>query len=1068
MSYSPQLRLEDYSQYAGVGTIYQNNNVDLIEVDSINNSIGNGVDNNSKLRSQIETHEKVQLVFDESDSNDSNSTNSLSIVSQNDDVNDYKSRIMTTTIVTTTVTSVNSSSKNSVSSHKSAPSLSKFLSFNLKGKFNRSRSPKHVRMLSELKIPVPENNETIIFMSKVKKLDSHTFKKSSNNFIILTKKWLYGFKNIEKASKIFVNSPPPLARDNIDYNSIIISTKNLPSENIVLSLSTVYSVREVSSPEKHIRIDYILGPKNHDHITILSPDIELHHQWLITLKSTIRNADSVGPYLTLNQREWFMKKLKLLDDLADDDENNLVSFRVLLKSSIENDIIKDTNFPVIFILGKNNVYFIPFDLIGNDDDNNDNNFINNNNHKKQSSFLSKEIEFHKYQYPLLCLKNIFTNKVIDTFQLTFKNSLNSMKRSLVISSIIAETIILEIRMAIDSITYWWPNPGYKLKTPKNLQSMILSPERESNKTSEILMGFDRMIEAQCHANKVNRSRINFNVEYVLGSESVMLGLEVNNLPFRFILLPPKDSKSGHNDVYSNQELVTIFNSLIYHPLLHEIILRDINLFELQIQPGPKRHKGRNMLGSVLYDILLSNPRLVKLDLTSCGITSETVSIIGQAFMSGQSCLECLLLSDNPITREGAQALASGLTGHKSAIKELDISNCKLTHDSIEYILHALDTNDPSKLEVLNLSNNMCDLESNILTELLSKTISLRSLNLRNCSKFFIHMITPVISIETLGNTQLTTLNLGGVSLNDHNHINALYAYIQSPAFAKLRFFNIEDCNLGGEMIAIILSYVTTSPNSKKIRVWAGGNHITRTLQGFKELCNAINNNWTPTWLSLRYTMFGSNLEMVNDFLQTFCENSVIKYLDLSYPYFNAPIASRVTKTVNKACEVIGKVFRENQSIRELHLNGDSERRFGPSLSISLSGLKDNDTLEKLYIKGNAIGDRGALSLSEALKSNRKLKSLDIDENEIGIDGYSAINYVFTSGSNLSVKHFTYPIQDLETYENKRDLSFNPPTIKRMALEKEKRKANLRRVLDEIMDSIKQFNNFDSTNDAFNE
>ncbi|PKY41760.1 hypothetical protein RhiirA4_396451, partial [Rhizophagus irregularis] len=102
-------------------------------------------------------------------------------------------------------------------------------------------------------------------------------------------------------------------------------------------------------------------------------------------------------------------------------------------------------------------------------------------------------------------------------------------------------------------------------------------------------------------------------------------------------------------------------------------------------------------------------------------------------------------------------------------------------------------------------------------------------------------------------------------------------------------------------------------------------------------------------------MFGSNLEMVNDFLQTFCENSVIKYLDLSYPYFNAPIASRVTKTVNKACEVIGKVFRENQSIRELHLNGDSERRFGPSLGISLSGLKDNDTLEKLYIKGNAIG-----------------------------------------------------------------------------------------------------------------
>lgn len=49
-----QLRLRDYS---GVENIHQNNNVDLIEVDSINNGIGNGVDNNSKFRFRIEKHE---------------------------------------------------------------------------------------------------------------------------------------------------------------------------------------------------------------------------------------------------------------------------------------------------------------------------------------------------------------------------------------------------------------------------------------------------------------------------------------------------------------------------------------------------------------------------------------------------------------------------------------------------------------------------------------------------------------------------------------------------------------------------------------------------------------------------------------------------------------------------------------------------------------------------------------------------------------------------------------------------------------------------------------------------
>jgi hypothetical protein len=1096
MSYSTQLRLNNYSQYAGVGNIDNNNmDVDFIEVDPINNiGVGNGVDNNDKLRSEInllssipptEKQQKIRFEFDESDSNDSNS--SSIITSQHDDeVDDYRSGVKTSTTITT-ISSVNSA----IPSHKSTP-LSKFMTFGLKGKLNRSK--RHVRMLSELKIPAPDNNELVLFMSKIHKLNS-SFTKSSNNFLILTQRWLYNFKNIEKASKIFLN-PPPSSRGNVDPNSLVISTKNISSENILVSLSTVYSVCEILSPELLIRIDYILGPKDHDHITIISPDVELHHQWLITLSSTIRNANSVGPYLTLSQREWLMKKLKSLDDLADDNENNFVAFRVLLKSLIDKDFNKEnnkiTNIPVIFILGRNNIYFIPFDLIENDLLSSSSSplssssssisslSINNDQNRKQTlSFFEnikqKEVDFQKLQYPLLCLSDIFADRNDDTFQLTFRNRLRSMKRNLLISSAIAENIISEIRTAIDSITFWWPSPGYKLKASTSMQATIIPPERDNNNnTSHTIMGLNRMIEAQCHANGVHKSRISFNVEYVLETEGAILGLEVNNLPFRFILLPPK--KSNRDDhIYSNQELVTIFNSLRYHPLLHEIIFRDINLFELQILPGPKSHKGRNMLGAILYNILLSNPRLVKLDLSSCGITSETVSAIGQAFMTGQSCLERLLLGDNSITREGAQALASGITGHKSAIKELDLSNCKLTHDSIESILHALDTNDPSKLEVLSLSNNNCDIESDILTVLLSKTVSLRSLNLQNCSKFFDYMITPIISLEVLGNTQLTTLNLGGVPLNDLNHMNALYAYIQSSAFAKLRFFNIEDCNLDGEKVALILSYVTTSPDYKKLRVWAGGNHITRNLQGFKEFCNAIRNNWTPTWLSLRNTLFGSNVEIITDFLQTFCENSVIKCLDLSYPIFkSSKDPPRVTmKAVNKACEIIGKIFNENRTLRELCLNGDNEKKFGPFLGINLFGLENNDTLEKLYIKGNSIGDQGAKVLSEVLKSNRKLKTLDIDENEIGIEGYSALNRVFKSGLNITVKNFIYPIQDLETYYeilaiNQRELSFNPPTLKRMALEREKKRVNLCKVLDEIMMSVKRFENFESTNDLWKE
>ncbi|CAG8490039.1 4307_t:CDS:2 [Scutellospora calospora] len=183
---------------------------------------------------------------------------------------------------------------------------------------------------------------------------------------------------------------------------------------------------------------------------------------------------------------------------------------------------------------------------------------------------------------------------------------------------------------------------------------------------------------------------------------------------------------------------------------------------------------------------------------------------------------------------------------------------------------------------------------------------------------------------------------------------------------------------------MILSFITTSPNYENIRVWAGGNYVSRSLIGHTEFCNAISNNWTPVWLSLEDTIFGSNVEQIVDILTSLRENTVIEYLDLSYPQFkvnkNVAFSLQDFMIAEKACAAIGKIMRANGHIKELILQGNPDKQWGPSLGANLSGLEVNKSLERLNISGNSISESDLRSLSEILVLNSKLKYLNIDEN----------------------------------------------------------------------------------------
>ncbi|CAG8749347.1 11471_t:CDS:2, partial [Cetraspora pellucida] len=206
----------------------------------------------------------------------------------------------------------------------------------------------------------------------------------------------------------------------------------------------------------------------------------------------------------------------------------------------------------------------------------------------------------------------------------------------------------------------------------------------------------------------------------------------------------------------------------------------------------------------------------------------------------------------------------------------------------------------------------------------------------------------------------------------------------SSSFSKVKHLSIDHCNLDGSALAKIFSLIAASTNYETVRVWAGGNYVSRASSGHREFCNAIANDWTPVWLSLEDTVYGTTIDNVVEILTSFCNNKVIKYLDLSCPQIkiskNVAFSLQDFMTAEKACAVIGKILKDNKCIKELNLRGEPDKQWGPSLGVQLTGLKTNNTLEKLNISGNSINGSDVRLLNEVLKFNSRLKYLSIDEN----------------------------------------------------------------------------------------
>ncbi|KAM7088899.1 leucine-rich repeat-containing protein 45 isoform 4-T5 [Ciconia maguari] len=111
---------------------------------------------------------------------------------------------------------------------------------------------------------------------------------------------------------------------------------------------------------------------------------------------------------------------------------------------------------------------------------------------------------------------------------------------------------------------------------------------------------------------------------------------------------------------------------------------------------------------------------------------------------------------------------------------------------------------------------------------------------------------------------------------------------------------------------------------------------------------------------------GLSEEGVKLLLHGLCSNTTVKSLDLK---------GNNLRTVG--AEALGKLLRQNKSIRSLILEWNSLGVWEEGFSFFCQGLGANNFLQRLDLRNNQINHQGAGELAMALKQNTSLQELDV-------------------------------------------------------------------------------------------
>lgn len=340
----------------------------------------------------------------------------------------------------------------------------------------------------------------------------------------------------------------------------------------------------------------------------------------------------------------------------------------------------------------------------------------------------------------------------------------------------------------------------------------------------------------------------------------------------------------------------------------------------------------------------------------------------------------IILSGIELGETDLDDLLPALHETKARLRAVECSRSGLSDRGIMQILSQMERQNAT-MECIDISDNPGRIQLERFTSSMSRFSRIRKLDLSRITRTSGEQ--TLVEAKVMLSWKLEELIMNGVPLNEKT-LDTIATYLASPMSDSLRVMQMDQCNLNGSHVALLMRAMTRVPGEgRNLELHVSANRLEK---GVGEIVKAIEENHTPTHLVMRMIEFTKE-DHFKQLLEALRTNTTIRSLDISkasLPYDAGP----------ETCEALRQVFAENVTLEDLDISGEQAHlevtRFGIGLNQALNGLKENKALKVLRIEYQNLGLEGANTLSSVIESNASLTHIYCEHNDINLQGFTIL------------------------------------------------------------------------------
>ncbi|XP_067631697.1 F-actin-uncapping protein LRRC16A isoform X3 [Eurosta solidaginis] len=401
----------------------------------------------------------------------------------------------------------------------------------------------------------------------------------------------------------------------------------------------------------------------------------------------------------------------------------------------------------------------------------------------------------------------------------------------------------------------------------------------------------------------------------------------------------------------------------------------------------------------ILHVLKRSMWLEELHLEALGLRSDFLHKLAVSVITNNNpAIRTIDLSHNLIEDKGAIHLAGPIAKVSKGLCKLALAHCGLTSKGVNQMSHSLSLNQSisNSLTYLDLSGNSLKDDITNLHNFLAQPNVLEHLDLSSTD----------ITLENLFGallrgcaTHLSHLNVS------HNSFSTKKGKEIPPSFKQfftstlsLKHLNIAGCKLPMEALKNLLLGLACNESTAGLYLDLSGN--TLGAQGAHVLESCIHGVRVLQSLDISDNNLDAELAPV---LTAISKNPSIRTLHMTRSLTGMKL--KHIPTVMDA--LVNLIQKDDFPLMELVI---SENKLKNDIHDLINALGSNQSLQKLDISGNYMGDVGARLLAKALQINNKLRTIYMDKNNITPQGYGDIVYALEN--NHSMRTIQYPVYDI--------------------------------------------------------